>query len=202
MSLSLLHWMNRVYRSHPIPHKLEALKLAERTEAHSRGFFIAVLLAILLTVPCVFFIYLHGYYHLGAETSKVEIWALGFGREYCNQLANWIDVPTDPDLSRLGAGGVGCAVALLIAAVRRRFPGFILHPLGYAIAAGWGMHNLWLCVFIGSVTKWMVLRYGGLKLYRRWIPFFLGLILGEYIVGSLWSFVGIALGIRTYDFWP
>lgn len=202
MALSLLHWMNRVYRSHPIPHQLEALKLAERTGTHSRGFFVAVLLAILVTVPGVFFIYLHGYYRLGAETSRVERWALGFGREYCEQLANWINQPTDPDFSRLAAGGVGCAVALLIAVLRRRFPGFILHPLGFAIASGWGMHNLWLCIWMGSLTKWLVLRYGGLKLYRRWIPFFLGLILGEYLVGSGWSFVGIALGIRTYDFWP
>ena len=202
IALSLLHWMNRVYRSHPIPHQLEALKLAERTGTPSRGFFVAVGLAILLTVPAVFLIYLHGYYQLGAETSKVERWALGFGREYCEQLANWINLPTDPDFSRLAAGGVGCAIALAIAALRRRFSGFILHPLGFAIASGWGMHNLWLCILIGSTTKWLVLRYGGLKLYRRWIPFFLGLILGEYLVGSGWSFVGIALGIRTYDFWP
>jgi len=201
-AFALLHWMNRVYRSHPTPHKLEGFKLAERTDTHPRGFLTAILLALVITVPGCFLIYLDGYYHRGAETGKVEIWALGFGREMYDRLANWIANPTDPDFSRLGAAGVGCGIALCLAALRRRFPGFILHPLGYAIAAGWGMHNLWLCIFLGSVTKWLVLRYGGLRLYRRATPFFLGLILGEFLIGSGWSLLGIALDLRTYDFWP
>ena len=32
--------------------------------------------------------------------------------------------------------------------------------------------------------------------------FFLGLILGEITIGSLWTIVGIVFGISTYDFWP
>ncbi|MGB9597747.1 MAG: DUF6784 domain-containing protein [Candidatus Poribacteria bacterium] len=46
-----------------------------------------------------------------------------------------------------------------------------------------------------------VLKYGGLKAFRNAIPFFLGLILGEFVVGSLWTIIGVIFGIQTYAFW-
>ena len=42
----------------------------------------------------------------------------------------------------------------------------------------------------------------GLSGYRRAEPFFLGLILGEFVVGAAWTLVGIGLHKPTYDFWP
>jgi hypothetical protein len=38
--------------------------------------------------------------------------------------------------------------------------------------------------------------------YRRALPFYLGLILGDYVIASLWTFVGIALGIDMYRCFP
>ncbi|MGB9588606.1 MAG: DUF6784 domain-containing protein, partial [Armatimonadota bacterium] len=51
-------------------------------------------------------------------------------------------------------------------------------------------------------AKFFTLRFGGLTTYRRFLPFFFGLILGEITIGSLWSIIGIVLGVPTYDFWP
>jgi Domain of unknown function (DUF6784) len=36
----------------------------------------------------------------------------------------------------------------------------------------------------------------------RAAPFFLGLILGEFVVGSLISLLGVLIGTPTYVFWP
>ncbi len=47
-----------------------------------------------------------------------------------------------------------------------------------------------------------MLRAGGLPLYRRWVPFFLGLTLGDFVAGSLWNLAGLALDHHLYDFWP
>jgi hypothetical protein len=33
------------------------------------------------------------------------------------------------------------------------------------------------------------------------MPFFFGLILGEFVVGSIWSVIGTVTGINTYAFW-
>ena len=50
--------------------------------------------------------------------------------------------------------------------------------------------------------KLALFRYAGLKGYRRAAPFFLGLILGEFVVGSLISLLGVLIGTPTYVFWP
>ena len=38
------------------------------------------------------------------------------------------------------------------------------------------------------------------RLYRRFVPFFAGLILGQHMVGGLWTIVGIAQGEVVYRF--
>ena len=48
--------------------------------------------------------------------------------------------------------------------------------------------------------KGSTLRYGGLNTYRRFVPFFLGLVLGDCVMGSLWGLIGLLLGVRTYNF--
>ena len=64
------------------------------------------------------------------------------------------------------------------------------------------MHQLWMCMFIAWTIKLLLLRYGGLRLYRQAVPLFLGLILGECVMGSLWTIIGILLNMQTYAFWP
>ena len=44
----------------------------------------------------------------------------------------------------------------------------------------------------------LILKHGGIRAHRRAIPLFFGLILGDYIVGSLWSVVGIILHREVY----
>ncbi len=48
------------------------------------------------------------------------------------------------------------------------------------------------------MLKLLILRYGGLKLYRDSLPFFLGLILGDFTIGSIWAIGGPLMGIQTY----
>ena len=93
-------------------------------------------------------------------------------------------------------------MVLLLAAMRMRFLWWPFHPLGYPVSIGFGGRMLWLCMLISSTTKWVVFRTGGWKSYRRLVPFFLGLTLGDFTMASIWTLIGIALRIRTYDFWP
>lgn len=59
----------------------------------------------------------------------------------------------------------------------------------------------WFPLFIAWVLKGTILKYGGLKLHRRAMPFFMGLMLGEFVVGCLLSIIGTAFGIPVYSFW-
>ena len=98
--------------------------------------------------------------------------------------------------------GGGLVFTVLLMLLRARFLWWPLHPLGYATAQSWGMGNLWCCLFVAWACKALILRYGGFNAYRRAIPFFLGLALGDYILGSLWSILDIPTTISLYLFFP
>ena len=88
---------------------------------------------------------------------------------------------------------------LLLAAARTSFVGWPLHPVAYALSASWSIHVVWTPMLIAWISKSAVLRYGGLRMYRRAVPFFYGLILGQSIVGCAWSLTGLAFRIPTYS---
>ena len=53
------------------------------------------------------------------------------------------------------------------------------------------MYMLWFSLFIGWCIKVPILRYGGINLYRKLLPFFLGLILGDCMNAILWTIIGL-----------
>ena len=98
--------------------------------------------------------------------------------------------------------GGGLVLTVLLMFLRTQFLWWSLHPLGYVTADSWGMLNLWSCIFVAWVIKAVLLRYGGLASYRRAVPFFLGVALGDYIVGSIWGILGILTDTPLYHFFP
>ncbi len=85
--------------------------------------------------------------------------------------------------------------------MKSRFLWWPFHPAGYVLTTGEGMVYSWFAVFISWALKFAVLKYGGVKGYRKAMPFFFGLILGEYTVACSWSILGIILRIPTYCAW-
>ncbi|MBI5834986.1 MAG: hypothetical protein HZB16_22005, partial [Armatimonadetes bacterium] len=142
------------------------------------------------------------YYHYGSATGNVNTWGTQFGSQAFGQLEAWLKAPKRADASHLWATGAGFGIALVLGAARVRLIGWPLHPLSYAIANSWGVEQLWLCLVLAAGIKWTMLRYGGLPVYRRWVPYFLGLTLGDFVVGAFWNLAGLAFDFRPYDFWP
>jgi len=202
VGFSFFYWFNRTYASHPSPHQMESYKLSERANGSARQMFYAVLVAGVFAMPIGFWMLLHTYYHNGGATANMETWALGFGRECWGKLAWWIEQPFEPNVVSMGFVGVGFMGAAFLAWMRVRFLWFPFHPLAYGLASSWGVSQLWMPLMIGGTAKFLMLKFGGLSTYRKALPFFFGLILGEITVGSLWTIIGIAFGIPTYDFWP
>jgi len=56
-------------------------------------------------------------------------------------------------------------------------------PIGFIIASSWVANNqLWAAALVAWVIATLVKRHGGLKLYRRLRPFFIGLVIGDFAV--------------------
>jgi len=202
VGFSLTYWFNRTYFANPAPHALEGMKLADTSGASQKAFLRGIMLAACVGAAGVFWAYLDRAYELGAGTARVEKWPREFPTENFGRLHEWFVTPGTVNYGSIMAACVAFVISLGMATMRLRFAWFPFHPLGYAVANSWGMAQIWLPVTIGCVLKAVIMRYGGLRLYRKAVPVFLGLILGEMLVGCFWSLFGIAFGMRAYDFWP
>lgn len=202
VGLSMLWWFNRTYASHPSPHQIESMKIAERSQSPAGQMFKAVLVAGIAALPIGFWMLLHIYFIRGGATSNMNIHALNFGRDFSNELADRMLNNYPTNTTSIGFVLLGLIGSLAMGWARTQYVGFPLHPLAYAIGNSWGVAQLWMPLMIGSVAKFVMLRFGGLQTYRKSLPFFFGLILGEITIGSLWTLIGIYLDIPTYDFWP
>jgi len=60
----------------------------------------------------------------------------------------------------------------------------------------WG--HLPVPFFIAWLTKTLVLRYGGMRLYRRSLPLFLGLIMGDLLNGAFYTLMGAVVQMNVY----
>jgi len=191
---SFFIFFNRTYRPHPMPHQLEGLKIAERAKISKSGILLAMLLATAVGAPTSFWAYLHASYKfVGLNTDWVGGGAFG-------RLSHWLQYPTEPNYAVMAAMSVGFASTLFLTAMRMRFIFWPFHPAGYAVSAGWAMGCFWFSIFLSWAAKSIILKLGGLRMHRRFIPFFLGLILGEFTAGSFWSILGIVLSKPMYKF--
>ena len=76
--------------------------------------------------------------------------------------------------------------------MRRQFVWQPHHPAGYALSANLiGTDYIWFCLVLSSSVKLVLIRYGGLRLYRKAILFFIGLVFGEYAVVTVWNVISI-----------
>ena len=200
---SFTWFFNRAYRGHPMPQTLESLKVAERVGLSSRRMLIAMAIATVIGILAAYWGMLHIFYRYGIHGSLIGPGDV-FGREPWIRLHAWL---TDPqfqgsDLPRTVASVVGIVQVLVLAACRLWFTWWPFHPVGLAVSSSWSMGMLWFPMFLSWLIKVLMLRYGGAAVYRPAIPFFIGLVLGEFVIGSLWNLIGVAAGVDTYHFWP
>jgi len=199
---SLTWWISRAYRSHPMPHQLEGMRIGERRGLDNRHLLWAMLLACVVGVVASFWSLLLAGYHYGWGSARTGLAAHVFGREPYDRLASWLTVPREPDLGATIAVAAGIGFSLLLLVLRTSFLWWPLHPVGYAVSSSWSMNLLWMPMLIAWAIKLGILRYGGLRLFRQCLPFFLGLVLGEYVAGGASSLLGVILQTHVWVFWP
>jgi hypothetical protein len=195
--IATMYWFNRCYRCHPMPNQMEALKMGQVTGMGSRRVVAALFLA---TVAALFFTY---WSHLSlcfreGALAKCVGFKQWVGWESYNRLATWLNVPQSTNATHVKAMVVGAGLVATLRWLRTGMVSFPFHPAGYALAISFAMDYFWFAFFISWALKAAIVRYTGMTGHRKAIPFFTGLILGDYVVGSLWAIIGPVLGKQTY----
>jgi hypothetical protein len=198
---ALFWWFNRLNRNHPMPAALECFRMSELAGISKVKIWALLLVVALCSILSCFFIYPALFYHDGAIKAAGEV--LGVGSDTFTRLDSWLrnaDVQ-QPNSMAQGAMAGGFAFALLLGILRTKFLWFTLHPMGYVLGLSYAVDFYWASLMVSAVIKAALLRYGGAKMYRQALPFFIGLIIGECIIACAWSLIALALHKPMYDAW-
>ena len=193
----------RTSRTHPMPHGLEGFRIAERLKLDPTRYLAAMAAAIVAGTLCSFWATLFVYDKYGVSAQIMGIPQL-LGEETWNRVNTWMTAPERWSPAPSFAVLIGLVLALGLATLRSNLAWWPFLPAGYAISGGPGasMDCLWMSVFVAWLVKLLLIKYGGSRVYRDAAPFFVGLVLGEFIVGGFWNLYGTVLGVQVYHFWP
>jgi len=199
--LGLYGWFNMEYGGHPMPVQLEGFKMGERSQAKPRRLVAAMMIAAVVGTVGGLLIMTDQMYRLGATSGRVLGFVQWYGDTNYGVLQARLEGMQRPHLLRTGGYAFGLLFSLLLMALRIRLPNWPFHPLGLAMAAGLYLRYIWFSIFIGWFVKLLLMRYGGQKGYLMGLPFFMGLILGDCVWGSIWLISGMLFRVQTYNMW-
>ncbi len=196
-ALSTMYWFNRGYRCHPMPNELEAMKMGETARIRQSSILKVLVIALLWGTVCAYWANLHVTFTEGA-TAKAAGFKQWVGAESYDRLHDWLSTPAKVNATQLFYIAGGFLLVIFLRGMRSNFLWWPFHPAGYALSVSFAMDYFWFCFFVAWALKSILVRFGGMKMYNAAIPFFLGLILGDYIVGSLWALYGPLQHLQTY----
>lgn len=192
--------LTRAHRGDTMPVGLEGLQMAHSRGMEARRMLVAIMLAAAIGTLSAFWAIEHQAYAVGAAAKFHQ--GILQGQEAFDRTSRWTAGTLDmrPNVQATTAMGTGLLTTLVLFALRLRWFGFPLHPIGYAISSSWAIHLVWLPLLIAWGLKWLTMHYGGLNAYRRFLPFFLGMVLGDCVMGTVWALLSALMGVPTYTF--
>jgi hypothetical protein len=175
------------YRGLFMPGLVHGTRLADFVRGNRRVLLGAVVFGLILSAVvsialALYLAYGHGAYHF-------DVWPYRSGNKAAfNAAVAKMKAPQGPDSTRLMLFGIGALLMGLLSFLRYRFPGWSLHPVGLTIAGTNFTRELAFSAFLVWAIKGLFLKAGGMMLYRRWQPFFVGLLIGYALAVTL-SFI-------------
>jgi hypothetical protein len=112
-----------------------------------------------------------------------------------------VDQPAGPNRWLLIYAGFGALIMFALIYCYYKLPWWPLHPLGYLAAYSAGMKILWYPFFLGWLCNHLVLHYGGTSLYNKVRYLFIGLILGDFLMGGAYAIIGL-FSSQAYSVFP
>ena len=182
---------------------VHAVRLADLIRKHRRRLVPALVLVVLIGIVAdighaIRLGYRHGAFNFNS-------WPFSSAGAFAfNLTASQMRSPFDTSWERLAVFGIGGGAMALLTFLHYRFPWWPLHPIGFPIAFAWTTQLSVFSIFIVWGIKAVLLKVGGVSLYRKWQPFFLGTLAGyalavalSFAVDVIW-FPGQGHGVHNW----
>jgi len=187
------------FRGMIMPHQLDGLKIADSAEIKPGKLAGAMMLAVAFGTIISFIIALYVWTKYGA-LAKTDTWRSMMGKANFDKLATWMKLksPNPPDVEGMKGVGLGIAFTMFLSYMRMRYVWWPFHPVGYCMSTTWLSFETWMPFLIAWLAKIIIIRAGGMKLYKQMLPLFLGLIAGDFLGGGMTTLLGCFTNISVY----
>ena len=167
-------------------------KVADVAARSRKGILVCTGLALFVSLLCsvwgtLYLGYAHGAYNFNS-------WQLNSAApKVLNDVVVYMQSPFPTDWEKLQFFWIGAGVMAVMTFLRYRFPGWPIHPIGFAISSTYFSYRMTFSIFLAWAFKWIFIKIGDAALYRRSRPFFIGILVG-------WA-LGVALTILVDTIW-
>jgi hypothetical protein len=181
---------------------LDGQKLSEEVGLRRRSLLWVFLIGLAVAIPVAAVIELWLPYHRGALSMYSYVY-WGNDIQFFRENQAFLQGQTRTMYGALISFIAGGVITAWLATMRVQYVGWPLHPLGYALSTSWTTMVFWFPMFIAWIVKWTIIHYGGMKLYAKIRPLFLGLIFGEFTSAVMWTLIAAIWNLSAPFFpWP
>ena len=186
-------------RTFLMPSIMDSYKIAQVAKLNKRHLMLGIGVAVVIAIAASYISIMNVCYHQGA-VSLLGWFCTASPRQPFETLVSNLATPKHASPISMLFIAIGVATTLGLSFARARFAWWPFHPLGYAMGPSWPMIQLWFSILIGWIAKSVLLHYGAFGTYRKAKPFFMGLVVGEFLAAGIWVAISAATGLRGYRF--
>ena len=159
------------------------LKIQEDAHIPRKILVAGIITAIIVSYVASAWIHIYGGYKVGALsiTGGGGSWFFGGGmsRFVANFVIPKMETPISKDiiLTRYIFTAIGAFVMGVLMFLHSKFLWWPIHYIGFPVAESGPLTYWWFAIFLAWLIKGVILKFGGHNVYRKSVPFFLGIIL-------------------------
>jgi len=174
---------------------LDTAKIADGARIDRRSMARNLVLAVLVAFVAAVALNIYVSYHLGAE--RLDQYLVSTQPQFTlSDYAPFFkpgqgDFPAAQNWQMPVFCAAGAIVTLALTILRANIYWWPLHPIGLALSGSWAATEFWFPCLVAWMIKSGVVRYAGMSAYARMRPFFLGLILGECVMATIFALLNI-----------
>jgi hypothetical protein len=172
-----------------MPSLLHTRKVTDRT-TNNRRIFIFILLTLVAGIVVSFLAMLALSYKFGIRELGLD-WATRTTVAVYDDVYSLIESPAETSNWVTIFTLTGAFVMLALVICYHRFYWWPIHPIGYLTAYSSAMRILWFSFFVGWLCNALCMRYGGVMLFKKLRNFFIGLIIGDFLMAGSWAIYGL-----------